>query len=168
MTRECHVRFCESAAMRSPRATHLVILSRGHAADALAWTGRMMAKLRLVLNETKTAIRDARRERFDFLGYSFGPHHYRKDGHWYLRASPSKTSVLRLKGKVSDILVSGNTGAWSEVRELLNASREAGARTSAMALDCRRAGRWTTMSATASGTSWFDVRTGTSWFRVTS
>ena len=92
----------------------------------------------------------------------------RKDGHWYLRASPSKTSVLRLKGKVSDILVSGNTGAWSEVRELLNASREAGARTSAMALDCRRAGRWTTMSATASGTSWFDVRTGTSWFRVTS
>jgi len=154
--------------MRSPRATHLVILSRGHAADALAWTGRMMAKLRLVLNETKTAIRDARRERFDFLGYSFGPHHYRKDGHWYLRASPSKTSVLRLKGKVSDILVSGNTGAWSEVRELLNASREAGARTSAMALDCRRAGRWTTMSATASGTSWFDVRTGTSWFRVTS
>ena len=75
VTRECHVRFCESAAMRSPRATHLVILSRGHAADALAWTGRMMAKLRLVLNETKTAIRDARRERFDFLGYGFGPRH---------------------------------------------------------------------------------------------
>ena len=25
MTRECHVRFCESAGVRSPRATHLVI-----------------------------------------------------------------------------------------------------------------------------------------------
>jgi hypothetical protein len=36
----------------------------------MAWTGRVMAKLGLVLNETKTAIRDSRRERFDFLGYS--------------------------------------------------------------------------------------------------
>jgi RNA-directed DNA polymerase len=93
-------------------ADDFVILSRGHAAEALAWTGRVMTKLGLALNETKTAIRDARRERFDFLGYSFGPHHYRKDGHWYLGASPSTKSVLRLKAKVSDILVPGNTGAW--------------------------------------------------------
>jgi len=28
----------------------------------------------------KTSVRDARRERFDFLGYAFGPHHFRKDG----------------------------------------------------------------------------------------
>src|SRR5687768_7788407 len=27
MTRECHVRFCESAGVRSPRATHLLIIS---------------------------------------------------------------------------------------------------------------------------------------------
>jgi hypothetical protein len=32
----------------------------------------------------------ARKESFDFLGYTFGPHRYRKDGHWYLGASPSK------------------------------------------------------------------------------
>jgi RNA-directed DNA polymerase len=79
-----------------------------------------MAKLGLVLNETKTTIRDARRERFDFLGYSFGPHHYRKDGHWYLGASPSNKSVLRLKAKVSDILVPGNMGTWLDVRDRLN------------------------------------------------
>src|SRR5215475_9199808 len=101
-------------------ADDFVILSRGHAAEALAWTGRVMARLGLVLNETKTAIRDARRERFDFLGYSFGPHHYRKDGHWYLGASPSKKSVLRLKAKVSDILVPGNMGTWPDVRDRLN------------------------------------------------
>ncbi len=101
-------------------ADDFVILSRGHAAGALAWTGRVMAKLGLVLNETKTTIRDARRERFDFLGYSFGPHHYRKDGHWYLGASPSAKSVLRLKAKVSDILVPGNIGAWPDVRDRLN------------------------------------------------
>ena len=101
-------------------ADDFVILSRGHAAEGLAGTGRVMAKLGLVLNETKTAIRDARRERFDFLGYSFGPHHYRKDGHWYLGASPSTKSVLRLKAKVSDILVPGNVGAWADVRDRLN------------------------------------------------
>lgn len=101
-------------------ADDFVILSRGYAAEALAWTRAVMTKLGLALNEKKTAIRDARRERFDFLGYSFGPHHYRKDGHCYLGASPSKKSVLRLKAKVSDILVPGNMGAWAEVRDRLN------------------------------------------------
>jgi RNA-directed DNA polymerase len=62
-------------------ADDFVILSRGKAAEALAWTSRVMDKLGLALNETKTGIRDARRERFDCLGYSLGPHHYRKDGH---------------------------------------------------------------------------------------
>ena len=79
-----------------------------------------MTRLGLALNEAKTAIRDARRERFDFLGYAFGPHRYRKDGHWYLGASPSKKSVLRLKAKVSDVLVPGNVGCWPEVRDRLN------------------------------------------------
>ena len=92
-------------------ADDFVILSRGHAAEALAWTRQVMARLGLALNEAKTAVRDARRERFDFLGYTFGPHRYRKDGHWYLGASPSKKSVLRLKAKVSDLLVPGNIGA---------------------------------------------------------
>jgi RNA-directed DNA polymerase len=101
-------------------ADDFVILSRKSAAEALAWTGRVMIRLGLALNEAKTAVRDARREAFDFLGYSFGPHRYRKDGHWYLGASPSKKSVLRLKAKVSDLLVPGNIGAWPEVRARLN------------------------------------------------
>ncbi len=33
----------------------------------------VMTKLGLTLNEAKTSVRDARRERFDFLGYTFGP-----------------------------------------------------------------------------------------------
>ena len=101
-------------------ADDFVILSRKSAAQALAWTRQVMTKLGLALNEAKTAVRDARRKSFDFLGYSFGPHRYRKDGHWYLGASPSKKSVLRLKAKVSDLLVPGNIGAWPEVRDRLN------------------------------------------------
>ena len=54
------------------------------------------------------------------LATAFGPHRYRKDGHWYLGASPSKKSVQRLKAKVSDLLVPGNMGAWPEVRDRLN------------------------------------------------
>src|SRR5438552_11402191 len=74
-------------------ADDFVILSRGHATEALAWTKAVMARLRLSINEAKTSVKDARTESFDFLGYTFGPHRYRKDGHWYLGASPSKKSV---------------------------------------------------------------------------
>jgi RNA-directed DNA polymerase len=101
-------------------ADDFVILSRGHAAEALAWTKAVMTKLGLTLNETKTSVKTARTECFDFLGYTFGPHHYRKDGHWYLGASPSKKSVQRFKIKVGELLVPGNNGSWLEVRDQLN------------------------------------------------
>ena len=54
-------------------ADDFVILSRGHAAEALAWTKAVMTRLGLTLNEAKTSLKDARRESFDFLGYTFGP-----------------------------------------------------------------------------------------------
>ena len=79
-----------------------------------------MAKLGLTLNEAKTSVKDARTESFDFLGYTFGPQRYRKDGHWYLGASPSKRSVQRIKAKVGDILVSGNKEPWPTVSRRLN------------------------------------------------
>ena len=97
-----------------------VILSRGHAREALAWTRQVMGRLGLTLNEAKTSVREARQESFDFLGYSFGPHWFRKDGHWYLGASPSKRSVSRLKAKVRGVLGPGNHAPWPEVRDQLN------------------------------------------------
>jgi RNA-directed DNA polymerase len=101
-------------------ADDFVILSRGHADEALAWTRRVMTRLGLTMNEAKTTVRDARQERFDFLGYSFGPHRYRKDGHWYLGASPSRTSVQRIKGRVGEILVTSRIAPWGAVRDRLN------------------------------------------------
>jgi RNA-directed DNA polymerase len=101
-------------------ADDFVILSRGHAEEAMEWTGQVMTKLGLTLNEDKTSVRNAREERFDFLGYTFGPHHYRKDGHWYLGASPSKKSVQRLKQRVGEILVPGNQAPWPNVQDRLN------------------------------------------------
>ena len=103
-------------------ADDFVILSRGHAAEALAWTKAVMTKLGLTINEAKTSLKDARQEHFDFLGYTFGPQYFRKDGHWYLGASPSRKSVQRLKTKVGDILLPGEIGTWPEVRNRLNNS----------------------------------------------
>jgi len=101
-------------------ADDFVILSCGYAEEALAWTRTVMTKLGLALNEAKTSVRNARQEHFDFLGYTFGPEHFRKDGHWYLGASPSRKSVQRLKTKVSDLLVPGEMGTWPDVRDRLN------------------------------------------------
>jgi RNA-directed DNA polymerase len=79
-----------------------------------------MTRLGLTLNRTKPRVCDARAERFDFLGYSFGPHCFRLEGRWYLGASPSKKSVQRLKGRVGEKLVPANMGKWEEVRDTLN------------------------------------------------
>ena len=74
----------------------------------------------VTLNEAKTSIKQARQESFNFLGYTFGPHRYKKDGHWYLGASPSKKALARIKEKVGNLLVPSHTGAWEEVRDRLN------------------------------------------------
>ena len=103
-------------------ADDFVILSRGRAAEALTWTKAVMTRLGLTINEAKTSLKNARQERFDFLGYSFGPHRYKANGKWYLSASPSKKGVRRLKTKVSNLLLSGNNDPWPEVRDALNRS----------------------------------------------
>ncbi len=112
---------CPRAGRRpDPGADDFVILSRGHAAEALTWTRTVMGRLGLSLNEAKTCVRQARTESFDFLGYTFGPHVHRKHGYRYLGASPSKKSVARLKRKVGEELRPGNQAPWPVVRDRLN------------------------------------------------
>jgi RNA-directed DNA polymerase len=101
-------------------ADDFVILSRGCATEALNWTRSVMTRIGLTLNEAKTSIKQARREQFDFLGYSFGPHRLRKNGHAYLGASPSKKSVSKLRQKVGDLLGRRNVAPWPTVRDQLN------------------------------------------------
>jgi hypothetical protein len=73
------------------------------------------------VNETKTKLREARTERFDFLGYTFGPYWDRRTGKRYLGAGPSAKSRQRLKVKVHDLTKPGNLLPWDEVRDQLNA-----------------------------------------------
>jgi len=101
-------------------ADDFVILSRRHAVEARDWTRTVLTRIGLTLPEAKTSIKAARRERFDFRGYPFGPHRFRKDGHWYLGARPSTKSVAGLRRKVGDLLMPSNVGTWLEVRDRLN------------------------------------------------
>lgn len=103
-------------------ADDFVILSRGKAAEAMEWTERVMTRIGLTLNRAKTKLVHAKSGSFDFLGYTFGPQRYRKDGHWYLGASPSKKSVGRLKQKLRELLRPSNVGTWEQVRDRLNRS----------------------------------------------
>ena len=108
-------------------ADDFVILSRrkphkAWANEALAWTRGVMAKLGLTINEAKTSVKDARIERFDFLGYTFGPHWGSRGGRVCPGSRPSQKSIGRVKKRVSGILVAGNPGTWDEVRDELNAA----------------------------------------------
>jgi RNA-directed DNA polymerase len=110
----------EFAAQLVNYADDFVILSRGRAKEALEWTRRVMAAIGLSLNETKTCVRNGRKEHFDFLGYTFGPERHRKDGQWYLAAKPSKKAVRRVKDKVRVQLRPGNKDPLPNVVRALN------------------------------------------------
>jgi RNA-directed DNA polymerase len=101
-------------------ADDFVILSRGKAKESLEWTRGVLARLGLTLNEQKTSIRNARKEHFDFLGYTFGPHYSRRTGREYIGYSPSKKSVNRARRNVGEHLGSDNVAPWEQVRDRLN------------------------------------------------
>jgi hypothetical protein len=117
-----------------------------------------MTKLGLTINEAKTSLRNARQERFEFLGYSFGAHRFEANGNWYLGASPSKKSVQRLKARIGDLLVPSKIDPWPEVCDKLSLC-EAGLTTLATARGARHTVASTNMSLNVcAGSSREDTR----------
>jgi RNA-directed DNA polymerase len=101
-------------------ADDFVILCQHGAAEVLAQIRRWFTQMGLTLNEQKTRVCDGRTEPFTFLGYTFGPLHYRKDGHWYLGAAPAQKAVQRVKGGIRQILRPGNQAPWEMIVVDLN------------------------------------------------
>jgi RNA-directed DNA polymerase len=101
-------------------ADDFVVLCRHGAPEVLAQTRRWFTQMGLTLNEQKTRVIHGRTEPFTFLGYTFGPMHYRKDGHWYLGAAPAQKAVQRVKGRIRTILRPGNQAPWTVVQQALN------------------------------------------------
>ena len=63
----------------------------------------MMAALKLMVNETKTHVRQVPAEKFDFLGYTFGLHWTHRTKRKLLCGAPSKQRIARVCKRVSAI-----------------------------------------------------------------
>ena len=101
-------------------ADDFVVVARRGAAQVLAQVKRWLVGMKLTLNETKTSIRDARKEHFRFLGYELGPLVYKKTGQRYLGARPSKKAMEHARREVSRLLRRGRTERWEEIAGELN------------------------------------------------
>jgi len=101
-------------------ADDFVVLCRKGAHEVLGQVKRWLAGMKLTLNETKTCVREARKESFRFLGYELGPLMNRRTGRRYLGAQPSKEAVKRMREKVSRVLRTGRIEPWNEIRDQLN------------------------------------------------
>jgi RNA-directed DNA polymerase len=101
-------------------ADDFVVLCRRGAGEVLKLTGQWLKKIGLTLNEQKTFVRNAHRETFDFLGYTFGTMYSHKNGHRYLGAAPSKKALARVRERVRQRLRPGNMSPWPAVVEKLN------------------------------------------------
>lgn len=84
-------------------ADDFVILSRGHADEALAVMQGMMAKLKLTVNEQKTRRCHLPEDKFTFLGYTFGRYYSRRTGGAYLGLRPSTKKVQQLCRTMSEL-----------------------------------------------------------------
>lgn len=84
-------------------ADDFVICCKRGAPEAMTAMRRIMERLKLTVNEEKTHLCELPRERFDFLGYTFGRCYSRKDGHAYIGTRPSKKSVKRMVSSISEV-----------------------------------------------------------------
>jgi RNA-directed DNA polymerase len=83
-------------------ADDFVICCRpGRAAEAMAAMRKMMAKLKLTVNERKTRQCSMPAEPFTFLGFTFGPRTSWRTGGVYVTPSPAKKKVQAICKQIS-------------------------------------------------------------------
>ena len=83
-------------------ADDFVICCRGTGEQAMEAMRRIMERLKLTVNETKTGRCRLPQEHFDFLGYTFGRCYSTKTGRAYIGTRPSTKSVKRVCRTVSE------------------------------------------------------------------
>jgi len=111
---------CRHDAVLVTYADDLVVLCRRGAKQVLNKTQRWMEQMGHTLNESKTSLRDATRESFDFLGYTFGPMYSPCTGGRYIGATASRKAIQRLHERVRHVLHWGNPAPTEEVVKTLN------------------------------------------------
>jgi|SRR5436190_2296425 len=83
-------------------ADDFVICCRGTAEQAMSAMRRMMERIKLTVNETKTKRCSVPEQTFDFLGYTFGRCYSPKTGRAYIGTRPSQKKVLKLCESISE------------------------------------------------------------------
>ena len=84
-------------------ADDFVVCGKAPAAAMLAAVERIMGKLRLPLNATKTRCLRTPKEPFEFLGYRIGRNYSPRTGHAYIGTRPSAASVRSICRKISEL-----------------------------------------------------------------
>ena len=84
-------------------ADDLVICCRTGAKQALDRIEKMMSKLKLTVNDSKTRVCSVPEEKFDFLGYTFGQCYSPKTGRAYLGTVPARKRVQRICGEIREM-----------------------------------------------------------------
>jgi RNA-directed DNA polymerase len=98
-------------------ADDFVICCRGTAEEAMAVMRKMMSKLKLTVNESKTRLCRLPEESFDFLGYTQGRNYDCRTGESYLGPRPSRKKIDRLCNEISELTERRKT--WQDVEVLI-------------------------------------------------
>jgi RNA-directed DNA polymerase len=101
-------------------ADDFVVLCRRNAPEALMKIRSWFTAIGLEINESKTSVRHARQESFDFLGYTFKMQRSFKTGNLYPAALPSVKAVKRLKCSIRQQLHRANMSPIDLVVKRLN------------------------------------------------
>ena len=84
-------------------ADDLVILCQGHTERILKGVQMVLQDLGLTLNEEKTRVVDARRESFDFLGFTIGMKRGIRTGRIYPHAEPSAKALKHIRAEIKQL-----------------------------------------------------------------
>ena len=96
-------------------ADDCVILCRGNTDRILKGVRRVFDSLGLKLNEEKTHVVDARRENFNFLGFSIGMRRGRKTGKMYPHTEPSKKALKHVRSAIKQLTTERYSATPTEV-----------------------------------------------------
>jgi RNA-directed DNA polymerase len=105
MSREVQVRFCESRAVRSRPATHLVVMvfgTRQHAENLYDEIETVLSQVGLRLAPDKTRVTGID-EGFDFLGFHIQRHRQKGSDRRLIYTYPSKKSLATIRRKVTTV-----------------------------------------------------------------
>jgi group II intron reverse transcriptase/maturase len=80
----------------------VLLCKRGKSGRVMTIFRQILERLKLTLNETKTKIVNAHKEKFDFLGFSIRMAESWKTGNLYPHVQPSKKSLQKIKDRVTE------------------------------------------------------------------